>query len=171
MVTDWQGQPDTVACSEGVRSQACVRSAIRRSPVPVAVWAKALGCSKRGLYRLLAGDSALLSGPLMNRARSLLDALHTGRSHWLKQSTPGRPGHPTYRLIGQQFTPAAGATMMYHVDFLHCQMTRVPTGPLRAAPLWQPETRSHAGGLIGKYFPDNVVVGPSGLPRGFPFKR
>lgn len=170
MTTRWQADPSAEPHAAAECSQASVRRAIRRSPVPVRAWADALGCTPRALHMLLAGDSGLRAGPLMDRVRSLLDALHDGRSHWRKIPAPDRPSHPTYRLDGQQFTKAAAATVMYKVDFMHCTLTRITTGPVRDTPLWPPQRRSRAGGLIGKYFPDTMIVGPTIPVRRFPPK-
>lgn len=98
-----------------------IRAYIRRSRVPVADWARALGVSYSSLYRLVQGQSGMQEGPLMKRAMRMVQALEDGIAHWERATLV--TGRGAWRIKGASFTPATLVT--YHVNFLGGSIQRI----------------------------------------------
>lgn len=98
-----------------------IRAYIRRSRVPVADWARALGVSYSSLYRLAQGQSGMQEGPLMKRAMRMVQALEEGKARWERSELPS--GHGSWRIKGASFTPTTLVT--YHVNFLGGSIQRI----------------------------------------------
>jgi hypothetical protein len=98
-----------------------VRAAIRRSKVPVADWARALGVSYSSLYRMVRGQSGMQEGPLMKRAMRMVQALDEGIAQWERAAQDN--GRGMYRLKGASFSPTTMVT--YQVNFLGGSIRRI----------------------------------------------
>lgn len=98
-----------------------VRAAIRRSRVPVADWARALGVSYSSLYRMVQGHSGMQEGPLMARAARMVQALEDGIAKWERSTLV--TGRGAWRIVGASFTPATLVT--YQVNFLGGSIQRI----------------------------------------------
>lgn len=101
-----------------MRTQWGVRMAIKRSPVPMTAWARALGVTYASLCRLVRGESCMQSGPLMRRALKLVIALDAHEARWVCTRRP--TGYRDWRLEGGSFGPTS--VVPYRVDFLHQQL-------------------------------------------------
>jgi hypothetical protein len=106
---------------EAVKTPMGVRAFIRRSKVPIADWARALGVSYSSLYRLVQGQSGMQEGPLMQRAMRMVQALEEGVAHWERGAQAN--GRGTYRLKGACFSPTILVT--YRVNFLGGSIQRI----------------------------------------------
>lgn len=98
-----------------------IRAYIRRSRVPVADWARALGVSYSSLYRMVQGHSGMQEGPLMKRAMRMVQALEEGVAKW-ERGEHGN-GRGAWRIRGMSFTPTTMVT--YQVNFLGGSIQRI----------------------------------------------
>lgn len=98
-----------------------IRAYIRRSRVPIADWARALGVHYTSLYRLVCGVSGMQEGPLMQRAMRMVQALEDGQAHWERSRLPD--GHGAWRIQGLSFTPTTLVT--YRANFLGGTFQRI----------------------------------------------
>lgn len=98
-----------------------IRAYIRRSRVPVADWARALGVSYSSLYRMVQGHSGMQEGPLMKRAMRMVQALEEGVAKW-ERGEHGN-GRGAWRIKGMSFTPTTLVT--YQVNFLGGSIQRI----------------------------------------------
>lgn len=104
-----------------MKTAAGIRAYIRRSRVPIADWARALGVHYTSCYRMVCGVSGMQEGPLMQRAMRMVQSLEDGQAKWERSTLPD--GHGAWKITGLAFTPATMVT--YRVNFLGGTLNRI----------------------------------------------
>lgn len=123
-----------------MRQSGTARALIRRSGVSARDWARALGCTRSAMFKLLANHPKMQQGPLMRRLQTLLDDLRDGRAWWDRDRSIHVHGSPRHLLVRERKPeppPVWKPGAVMRIDPLNLKLTLAPIGGWPADPAEQ----------------------------------